>query len=244
MRVCALILFALLSSSALAADPLNVAVASNFSRTADELAHLFSAETGIEIRYSRGSTGKLYAQIIHGAPFQVFLAADAWRPELLEGSGHAVTGSRFTYAVGSLVLWSRDDGDCHEDLLTQRYTHLAIANPDTAPYGKAAREFLAGEGLWEAASDRAVYGENIGQTLQFVATGNADLGLVARSQLTNTVQADVGCRWPVPASSHAPLEHQAVVLAQGGANAQRFAEFLRSDKARQIIGRHGYEVTP
>ncbi len=244
MRGGALLLVVLLVASACADDTLTVAVASNFSRTADELASEFGSATGIEVRYSRGSTGKLYAQILHGAPYQVFLAADAERPLLLEQSGHAVPGSRFTYATGALVLWSRDIADCRDALMQGRYDHVAIANPDTAPYGRAAREFLVSTGLWEAASQRAVYGENIVQALQFVSTGNAELGLVARSQLVDTVRDGAGCRWPVPAESHGLIEQQAVVLAADDERARRFAEFLRSDEARGIIARHGYEFAP
>jgi len=244
VRACALLLVVLLVSSACADDALTVAVASNFSRTADELAVEFTAASGIDVRYSRGSTGKLYAQILQGAPYQVFLAADAERPALLEESGHAVPGSRFTYATGALVLWSPGIADCYDTLVRGSYNHVAIANPDTAPYGRAARQFLAAEGLWETASQRAVYGESVGQALQFVSTGNAQLGLVARAQLVGIARANIGCQWPVSAASHEPIEQQAVVLAGDDQRARRFAEYLRTDKARAIIARHGYELAP
>ena len=243
MRACAL-LVVLCSGVVLADDALTVAVASNFTRAAAELAQAFDAETGIDIRFVPGSTGKLYAQIVNGAPFDVLLAADAERPRLLEESGHAVAGSRFTYAVGALILWSLAFEDCYAALADVRYEHIAIANPLTAPYGKAAREFLVAEGVWETAEQRAVYGENISQTLQFVATGNAPLGLVSRSQVIDAVGQRGGCAWSVPTASHAPIEQQAVLLRPGGELAMRFAEFLQSRKAREIIERHGYEVAP
>ena len=159
-----------------------------------------------------------------------------------------VAGSRRTYATGSLVLWSNDERlrgkDCRQMLERGDYGHLALANPATAPYGSAAREFLAGAGLWDSASRRAVYGENIAQTLQFVATGNATLGFIARSQTTDFALPEAACRWPVPVSSHASLDQQAVVLKRAGSHdaARLFADFLETPAARSIIRRHGYQV--
>ena len=242
MRVRALILLGLFAPTAFADEAVTIAVASNFSRTAAELVTEFQDQTGVDTRYTTGSTGKLYHQILHGAPYNVFLAADAERPVLLEQSGRTVPTTRFTYAIGALVLWSPEIEECREALGQSRFNHLSIANPQTAPYGRAAREFLVSAGLWERVAARTVNGENIIQALQFVATGNADLGLVARSQLTGTDQAGVGCQWPVPASSHASLDQQVVVLKPVHDGALRFAEFLRSEKARAIIRRHGYGV--
>jgi hypothetical protein len=170
VRYCTILLTAFLLGPAVADETVTVAVASNFSRTAAELSAKFAGETGIAIRISNGSTGKLYAQILNGAPFDIFLAADAERPALLEESGLAVSGSRFTYAEGALVLWSRGAPDCLAALRDDTGGHVALANPVTAPYGKAALEFLIHEGYREMVSDRIVYGENIAQTLQFVAT--------------------------------------------------------------------------
>ncbi len=197
---------------------------------------------------SSGSTGKLYAQIVNGAPFDVFLAADAERPEFLEAAGLIAAGSRKTYAIGHLVLWSRDDDlqgmDCREALQNGNYRRLALANPDTAPYGAAAREFLKSAGLWETASRRAVFGESISQTLHFVATGNATLGFVALSQLQNPALPAATCKWPVPESGHAPLRQQAVLLNRAGDNrgAREFSAFLQTPPARAVIARHGYSV--
>jgi len=202
----------------------------------------------VPVRTSHGSTGKLYAQIIHGAPFDVFLSADTDRPLLLEQAGLIVSGSRQTYATGSLVLWSRDEAmrgkDCRAVLEKSEFGRLALANPETAPYGSAAREFLVGAGLWERASARAVYGENIAQTLQFVATGNATLGFVASSQTTNPALSAGTCTWPVPVATHAPLHQQAVVLKRASSNdgARRFADFLKTPAAKKIIREHGYQV--
>lgn len=229
-------------------DIVTVAVASNFVVAADEISTAFTRESGVPVRISSGSTGKLYAQIINGAPFDVFLSADAERPLLLEQSGHIVSGSRRNYAIGSLVLWSHDEHlrgkDCREALQQGDYTWLALANPSTAPYGAAAREVLEAEGLWGEAARRAVFGENIGQTLNFVATGNATLGFVATSQIVNFELPAAACQWQVPASLHAPLYQQAVLLkrARGDIGAQRFIDFLGTPTARKIIARNGYAV--
>ena len=244
MRVCAIFLILLPISPVWAADSIGVAVASNFARSAAELAERFESEAGVAVRLSNGSTGKLYAQILNGAPFDVFLAADADRPTRLERSGHAVPGARITYAQGTLVLWSRSASDCHEALLDENGGHIALANPVTAPYGRAAIEYLQGAGYWHLVSERAVYGENINQALQFVATGNAVTGLIAKSQLSAPQLPEAACTWEVPASSHSSLDQQAVLLARAADNdnARRFLEFLQSDAARDIIRRHGYEV--
>lgn len=238
----------MLPSALPAEDAVTVAVASNFAKTAQTLSAAFTQATGIPVRLSYGSTGKLYAQIINGAPFDVFLAADSARPLLLEQSGLIIDGSRQTYATGSLVLWSRDEKlrgqDCRDVLERGAYHRLALANPATAPYGAAAREFLAGMELWEAASRRAVYGENISQTLQFVATGNATLGFIASSQAIDATLPKATCAWSVPISRHTPLRQQAVTLKRAGDNdrAVRFANFLNSPVAKDLIREHGYEV--
>lgn len=187
-------------------------------------------------------------QILNGAPFDLFLAADSERPLLLEQSGYIVPGSRMTYATGGLVLWSRDERyrgkDCREALQRGDYDRIALANPDTAPYGAAAREFLIGVGLWEFASRHAVFGENISQALQFVATGNATLGLVAQSQAAQPGLPAATCIWRVPDSAYAPLDQQAVLLKRASNNqaARDFSRFLTTSVVREIIRRHGYRV--
>ncbi len=230
------------------AEVLTVAVASNFARPAHEIAQRFEAVSDHTVRLTTASTGKLYAQIVNGAPFDILLAADAERPRLLEESGSAVAGSRFTYAVGALTLWSRDEElagtDCREQLTRLGSKRLAIANPLTAPYGVASREFLEREGLWSIAKPQLVFGENISQTLHFVASGNASLGLIARSQALDARLPEPTCRWPVPESMHTPLEQQAVLLQRAANNpsATDFIVFLRSPVARKIIGDHGYTI--
>jgi len=239
-----LVLLALLAAPAAADDKLTVAVASNFGRTFGELAVRFYKETGIEIQTTTGSTGKIYAQVINGAPFDIFLAADAERPALLEASGNAVPGSRFTYATGRLVLWSRDAEDCIEALRTGRW--VALANPKTAPYGRAAKEFLQNAGYWEDVSERVAYAENAMQVVHFVTSGNATVGFVAESLLDGPHTPAGKCAWPVPEEFHAPLVQQAVLLKHAAGNdaAQRFIEFMRSDVALGIIERQGYGVSP
>jgi len=240
-----LVLLVLVSGPALAGGEVTVAVASNFSRAAAEISAQFADETGIKVRISNGSTGKLYAQILNGAPFDVFLAADAERPARLEQSGHAVSGSRITYAVGALVLWSGVANDCLAVLGDEHGGRVALANPQTAPYGKAAIEYLSAEGVWDSVSRRAVYGENINQALQFVATGNAAIGFIAKSQLAAPQLPKATCTWELPASSHSSLEQQAVLLARAADNegAQRFLDYLGSTAAHEILTRHGYGVS-
>jgi molybdate transport system substrate-binding protein len=229
-------------------DVVTVAVASNFWKTATEISAAFTEESGVSVRISAGSTGKLYAQIINGAPFDVFLSADTERPLLLEQSGLVVSGSRRNYAIGRLILWSRDERlrgkDCRQALQRGDYDWLALANPKTAPYGLAAREVLEAADLWESASQRAVFGENISQTLQFVATENATLGFVALSQTRDSNLPSATCTWTIPATSHAPLDQQAVLLERARSNdgARRFIEYLSTPTAKEIISQNGYWI--
>lgn len=242
----------LLLSAALAlpafAEPLTVAVASNFRAVAEEIAEQFWETTGQEVRFSSGSTGKLYAQILHGAPFDVFLAADDRHPGLLSEADPDVAATRMTYAVGALVLWSVDPqlkgGDCRAALEAPGDYRLAIANPSTAPYGTAAREVLVRLGLWESLRGKLVYGESIAQALQFVATGNARLGMIARSQAEDPRLPEAACRWDVPSGLHEPILQQAVVLQRGLQNpaAMQFLRYLGSPEAAATIRRYGYET--
>lgn len=224
------------------ADVVHVAVATNFAATCRQLAGAFTTATQHEVLISEGSTGKLAAQIAHGAPFDVFLAADAARPAKLEADHHAVAGTRFTYALGRLVLWSARDGFVRDAsvLRGEGFAHLAIANPELAPYGAAAREVLQQLGVWEHVLPKLVRGEDVGQTFHFVSTGNAELGLVALSQLGGAG----GSRWIVPANLHAPIEQQAVLLVAGQRDpaASAFLAFLDGATARDLIERAGYGV--
>lgn len=243
-----LALLALSSSQCAAAEVVTVGAASNFAAPVRELGARFESGTGHAVRISSASTGKLYAQIKNGAPFDVLLAADAERPERLLKSGDAVAGSRFTYAIGRLVVWSRDPrlsgASCRDALARDDLGHLAIANPETAPYGAAARESLIALGLWDRVRTRVVTGENIAQTLHFVASGNASLGFVAAAQLTAAELPDASCSWDVPGELHRPIEQQAVLLRRAAHNpvARRFLEFLKSEAGRAIVARHGYAL--
>ena len=233
----------IVSSYALAGE-IRVAVASNFSNAMVAIADQFETETGHTVKLSFGSTGKHYAQIVNGAPFDAFFAADVKRPELLEKEGLGMAGSRFTYAVGKLILWSPEPDlvDPHADILKQgTFRHLAIANPKLAPYGVAARQVLQSLELWQDMQGRLVRGENIGQAFQFVASGNAELGFVARSQLKYPGQEATGSAWEVPQSLYDPIEQQAVLLNDKQA-ARAFMSFVHSDSAIRIIRAHGYEI--
>jgi molybdate transport system substrate-binding protein len=234
----------LLPVAATGEEYVTVAVASNFAATARDIAGQFSRESGVEVRITTASTGKLYAQIVNGAPFDILLAADAERPQRLEDAGAAVPGTRFTYAIGGLVLWSRQVDDCREALRRDGQGRIAIANPETAPYGAAARSFLQRSGLWESLSGRLVIGENIAQTLQFAASGNAQLGFIARSQLRAPSLPQASCSWPVPEAMHSDIDQQAIILQRGAdaEGAKSFLSFLRGDAGRAIILRHGYRL--
>lgn len=237
-----LLSLALLAGTALPAfaESVNVAVAANFTAVAEELAGVFEAETGHEAVLSFGATGQLYTQITQAAPFGVFLAADTERPERAIAEGFAVAGSFFVYAEGRLVLYGPgldlSEGDA---ALSGDYRKLAIADPAAAPYGKAAVETLRGLGLFETLEPKLVQGENISQTLQFVESGNAELGFVAASQVLG--KAD---QWPVPADLHEPIAQGAVLLKDGEGNAAAvaFLEFLRSEAAVAVIEGAGYSV--
>lgn len=221
-----------------------IAVAANFAAPAKALADRFNAETGYSLKISTGSTGQLYAQITNGAPYDIFLSADADRPRKLEENGVAVVGSRFTYAVGRLVLWSPSAETVtgpFEKVFSQPHRSIAIANPDLAPYGAAAREALRSKGLWDDLKGRLVFGQNISQTHALVATGNAEIGFVARSQIENTNPK--GALWPVPAECHAPINQDAVLLERARDNdaARAFVSYLQSDGAKKTIEEFGYE---
>lgn len=227
-----------------AADEIHVAAASNFRDAMKALASQFEQVSEHEVILIFGSTGKQFAQIRNGAPYDAFLSADSRRPELLEREGLAVPGSRFTYAVGRLVLWSPQAGyvDPGGKILERGdFRHLAIANPNLAPYGTAAREALQALGLWNQLGPRLVRGENIGQAFQFVSSGNAQLGLVAWSQLRRNDATIEGSYWLVPARYYSPIEQQAVLLRDTVA-ARTFMSFIRSDESAKIIRAHGYDL--
>ena len=229
-----------------AAEEVRVAVAANFLATLNEIASNFERDTGHTAVVSSGSSGKLYAQIKNGAPFDVFLSADATRPKLLEEEGFVVQGSRFTYAVGRLTLWHPGSamigGNGQSILLSDDVEHVAIANPKTAPYGAAAKEALQALGLWERVRDRLVRGENIGQTFHFVFSRNAQIGFVALSQVLDPKVNGAGSRWDVPTHLYAPIRQQAVLLRAGQRHevARAFLDYVKGAKSRDIIEQFGY----
>jgi molybdate transport system substrate-binding protein len=230
------------------AETVRAAVASNFADTAGELGRRFSADSGHEFELVPGSSGKLYAQIVNGAPFDLFLSADVERPAKLEEDGLVVPGSRRTYAIGSLVAWSREpaaDGSaCLAALQPGVPGKVSIANPELAPYGVAAQEYLEHEGLWDDAQPRLVLGENIAQTLQFAAEGGAVVALVAKAQLEVAGAPRGICSEPVPTDTHAPIEQQVVWLERAAENpaAAALSEYLASAQASELITAAGYQV--
>ena len=246
-RVAALLAVALLCLAAAGCgagrgdEEVYVAVAQNFALPFAEIARELEAVSGLRVVTTTGSTGALYAQIVAGAPFAVFLAADEERPRRLVDEGLAVAESRFTYARGRLALWrpGLEIADGAALLAGGDFDHLAMANPATAPYGRAARQALEALGVWPAVEAKVVFGSDVGQAYQFVATGNADLGLIARSQLDHEAE---GAAWLVPERLHAPIEQQAVLLASaaGDEAAIELLDWLRGPEARRVLERFGH----
>ena len=229
------------------AAEVHVAVAANFAAPMQVIATAFTQDTGHKTVLSFGSTGKFYAQIKNGAPFDVLLAADQETPAKLEKDNLVVAGTRFTYATGRLVLWSKQPGlvDDKGDVLRKaNFERIAIADPRLAPYGAAAAEVLEKLGLRQSLQPKIVQGENIGTAYQFVATGNAALGFVALSQVMNDGKIQTGSSWTIPATMHATLRQDAVALLASRDNpaAAALLAYLRSDKARRIIESFGYET--
>ena len=245
-RLLAVASVVLLACSAQAAE-VQVAVAANFAAPLKALASAFEQDTGHRIVAAFGPTGGFYTQIENGAPFEVFLSADDSTPAKLESAGAAVAGSRFTYAVGQLALWSARPGyvDTEGAVLRQdAYQHLAIANPKTAPYGLAAQQVLARLGLSDQLAAKLVTGSNIAQTYQFVGSGNAELGFVALSQVYKDGRIESGSAWIVPAELHEPIRQDAVLLAKGKDNpaARALLDYLKGPQAAAVIKAYGYDL--
>ena len=237
-------LIPVLTLAAAHAGEIRVATASNFRDAMSALANQFERGSGHEVSLIFGSTGKHYAQIMNGAPFDAFFAADSERPKRLEEENRALAGSRFTYARGKLVLWSPVENyvDSRGEILEHgSFRHLAIANPALAPYGQAAREVLEGLGLWPQLEERLVRGENIGQAFLFVSSGNAEMGFVAWSQLKRKDLPVRGSFWLVPGKLYQPIEQQAVLLSDNVV-APAFMLYVRSSAAARIISAHGYDI--
>lgn len=228
------------------ADEALVAVAANFAGAAEAIGAEFTKETGHTLKITTGSTGKLYAQIAEGAPFTILLSADAKTPTKLEKEGKAVAGTQFTYAVGRLSLWSPHAAKIGPDpkaaLIAASTLHVAIANPDLAPYGVAAREALTAMGLWETIQPKIVMGQNIGQTFSLVDSGAAEMGFVAASALDIPGTEQRGSRYDVPQAMFKPIEQDAILLKPGESNAaaKAFLDYLKGKKAKSIAQSFGY----
>ncbi|PWB31380.1 molybdate ABC transporter substrate-binding protein [Pseudomonas sp. SDI] len=228
------------------ADEVQVAVAANFTAPIQAIAKDFEKDTGHTLVAAYGATGQFYAQIKNGAPFEVFLAADDTTPAKLESEGDSVKGSRFTYAIGTLALWSAKPGyvDAKGEVLKKnQFQHLAIANPKAAPYGLAATQVLNKLKLTEATQAKLVEGQNITQAYQFVSTGNAELGFVALSQIYKDGKVSEGSAWIVPANLHEPIKQDALILNKGkdSAAAKALVDYLKGPKAAAVIKSYGYE---
>ncbi|MEO1766287.1 molybdate ABC transporter substrate-binding protein [Thiobacter aerophilum] len=226
------------------AETITVAVAANFKKPAEEIGVLFKAKTGNEVKYAFGATGQFAAQIRNGAPFDVLLAADDTTTKALAKEGHAVAATDFIYARGALVLYSTTlpvKAQGEQILRKGDFQHLAIANPKTAPYGAAAIEAMKKMGVYEAIKPKIVEGQNIGQTFDFVATGNAQAGFVALSQ---AIGAGKGQWWVVPQADYSPIDQSAVVLKPGADKpaAKAYLDFLRGPEARAVIDKYGYTI--
>ena len=240
------LLFFLLAFSGLSfADEARVAVAANFTATSRELVNQFEQDTSHSIKLSFASSGKIYAQIVHGAPFHLFLSADQEKPQRLIDKGFGIAETRFTYATGVLVLVSNSAiaGKPFDLLQAKRFNKLALANAKLAPYGVAAQQALTALNLLEVTRDRWVQGENVLQVYQFVSTGNAELGLVAKSQVVSDRANQAGSFWIVPQELYHPIYQDGVLLKKGRSNraAQAFMAFLQQGVARDIIAAHGYQ---
>lgn len=241
--VCSLVCISSLTHAA----EVNVAVAANFTAPMKQIAAEFEKETGHKAVLAFGASGKFYAQIRNGAPFQLFLSADDEKPIKLIKDGLAVADSRFTYALGTLVLWSAKPGfvDSKGEIMSNgHFAKIAIANPKLAPYGTAAIEVLTKRGLLPRIAPKFVQGENISQTYQFIFTGNAELGFVALSQVMKDGKIPAGSAWVVPGTLHSPIRQDAVLLSTGKDNAAAKAllAYLKSEKAKIIIRSFGYDI--
>jgi len=244
---CLASLLAVFAVGAVEADEVQVAVAANFTAPIQAIAADFEKDTGHKLVAAYGATGQFYTQIKNGAPFEVLLSADDTTPEKLEKEGDTVKGSRFTYAIGTLALWSAKEGyvDAKGEVLkNNEYQHLSIANPKAAPYGLAATQVLEKLKLTEATKAKIVEGQNITQAYQFVSTGNAELGFVALSQIYKDGKVSSGSAWIVPASLHDPIKQDAVILNKGKDNAaaKALVEYLKGPKAAAVIKSYGYEL--
>lgn len=249
MKYRSLLVASLLALTPLAAlaDEIKVAVAANFIKAMETLSQNFEKQTGNTVKLTSGATGKFYTQIKNGAPYDIFFAADVKTPAKLEAEGAIKTNSRFTYAQGRLSMWipnAPEQTDAVDYLKQGQFKHLAIANPKGAPYGAAAEQVLAKLDLLDALKPKIVMGENIGQTYQFVATGNAEVGFIPHSYTVDPKHVNKGSYWLVPQSYYTPLDQAVVILksAENNATAQAFIDYIRSPEGKKIIEANGYTI--
>ncbi|MCX7898808.1 MAG: molybdate ABC transporter substrate-binding protein [Methylocystis sp.] len=237
-----------LVSSLARADEILVAIAANFTAPMQKIAEAFEKETGHKPLLVFGATGKFYAQIKNGAPFEILISSDMETPEKLVRDGLALGNTRYTYAIGKLVLWSAASGVIDPDgdiLRSGKFQHLALANPRVAPYGAAGQDVLKRLGVWETVEPKIVQAENIAQAYQFVASGNAEIGFVALSQIIGpNGKIETGSAWTPPVDLYAPIKQDAILLAPGADKpaARALVDYLKTDKARNIIRAYGYEL--
>ncbi len=238
---------AVLSLATAQAGEVQVAVAANFAGPIAKIGESFSASTGHTLKVATGATGKFYTQIVSGAPFEVLIAADDETPKKLIAEGHALPGTNFSYALGTLVLWSAQPGFVDDQgavLGSDRVKHVAIANPKVAPYGAAGLEVIKARGLGDVVTPKTVTGESIAQAYQFVSTGNAEIGFVALSQVAVPGKPPMGSYWVVPANLYGQIRQDAVLLKAGEKNpaAKALLEYLKTEPAKAVIREFGYGV--
>jgi molybdate transport system substrate-binding protein len=247
MKRLGILTLSLLTVATAHADEVKVAAAANFTGPMQVIAVLFERDTGHKASLTFGATGKFYAQIVNGAPFELLLSADDETPARLVREGLAVTGTSFTYAIGKLVLWSANPklvDDKGEILKKGGFKHVAIANPKTAPYGAAAMQTMSKLGVVDSLKPLFVQGENIAQTHQFVSTGAAELGFVAYSQVIKNGQVGSGSGWVVPGNLYDPIRQDAVILSKGRDKpaATALLNYMKGQKAQDVIKSFGYEL--
>ena len=245
MRLIILLICVIASSSEpLLAAQVKVATASNFKLTMNRIIELYEQQSADRIVQINGSTGKHYAQIKNGAPYDLLFAANRFHPQSLEDSGLTIRGSGYNYALGKLVLWVPGETSANVNSVRDaEFEYVAIANPKLAPYGRAAQQVLQQLEQWTALQPQIVRGENVAQAFQFIVSGNAQMGFVAKSQLIGSEYQEQGAYWPIPQDYYAPIEQYAVLLSDNEA-AQSFLQFCKSKQVQQLIVSSGYEIPP
>jgi molybdate transport system substrate-binding protein len=241
-------LFFIVAAVPLHAEQINVAAASDLNFAIKDIIQQFELETGHNVRLTLGSSGNFYAQISNGAPFEVFLSADVNYPRQLEAAGRAVAGSTFIYGIGGIAIWAPKTSHVNLEslgmkaLLDPSVKKIAIANPEYAPYGRAAVAAMRKAGIYDQVRKKLVLGENMSQAAQFVQSGTADLGIIAHSIAMSAPMRASGSYWTIPLKDYPPLEQGAVLLKNAGPAAKSFYEWLRSASAKKIFEKYGFTI--